>query len=78
MIELLNSQYTLLAIKLKFGYCFLILVMERLIGKNLIQGVQISHQPFHDRWFPEGYGQLINLPFKHHDKFISRYEAPEC
>jgi hypothetical protein len=52
--------------------------MERLIGKNLIQGVQISHQPFHDRWFPEGYGQLINLPFKHHDKFISRYEAPEC
>jgi len=38
--------------------------------------VPISHQPIHNRWFPEGYGPIINLPFKHHDEFISRYEAP--
>ncbi|XP_004501559.1 uncharacterized acetyltransferase At3g50280 [Cicer arietinum] len=40
-------------------------------------GVPISHQPFHNRWFPNGYGPLINLPFKHHDEFISRFEKPE-
>ncbi|WJX41383.1 hypothetical protein P8452_28744 [Trifolium repens] len=39
--------------------------------------VPISREPLHNRWFPEGYGPLINLPFKHHDEFISRYEAPE-
>ncbi|KAK7410046.1 hypothetical protein VNO78_00525 [Psophocarpus tetragonolobus] len=38
--------------------------------------VPISHPPIHNRWFPEGYGPVINLPFKHHDEFISRYEAP--
>ncbi|PNX98417.1 HXXXD-type acyl-transferase family protein [Trifolium pratense] len=36
----------------------------------------ISHQPIHTRWFPEGYGPIINLPFKHHDEFIHRYDAP--
>ncbi|XP_061343224.1 uncharacterized acetyltransferase At3g50280-like [Gastrolobium bilobum] len=39
--------------------------------------VPISRHPIHNRWFPEGCGQLINLPFKHHDEFISRYEAPK-
>jgi hypothetical protein len=39
--------------------------------------VPISREPLHNRWFPEGYCPLINLPFKHHDEFISRYEAPE-
>ncbi|CAJ2640971.1 unnamed protein product [Trifolium pratense] len=39
--------------------------------------VAILREPSHNRWFPEGYGPLINLPFKHHDEFISRYEAPE-
>ncbi|TKY75052.1 acetyltransferase protein [Spatholobus suberectus] len=38
--------------------------------------VPISHPPIHSRWFPEGCGPLINLPFKHHDEFISRFEAP--
>ncbi|CAI8599272.1 unnamed protein product [Vicia faba] len=36
----------------------------------------ISHQPIHNRWFPEGYGPIINLPFKHHDEFIHRNETP--
>ncbi|XP_020239596.1 uncharacterized acetyltransferase At3g50280 [Cajanus cajan] len=36
----------------------------------------ISHPPIHKRWFPEGCGPLINLPFKHHEEFISRFEAP--
>ncbi|KAJ1397375.1 Transferase [Sesbania bispinosa] len=39
--------------------------------------VPISPQPIHNRWFPEGCGPLINLPFKHHDEFISRFEAPK-
>ncbi|KAL3022921.1 hypothetical protein AAZX31_04G039900 [Glycine max] len=39
--------------------------------------IPILHQPIHHRWFPEGCGPLINLPFKHHDEFINRYEAPE-
>ncbi|WJX41390.1 hypothetical protein P8452_28750 [Trifolium repens] len=34
----------------------------------------ISHQPIHTRWFPEGYGPIINLPFKHEDEFIYRYD----
>ncbi|XP_058786180.1 uncharacterized acetyltransferase At3g50280-like [Vicia villosa] len=38
--------------------------------------LSISHQPIHNRWFPEGYGPIINLPFEHHDEFIQRYEAP--
>ncbi|RDX90478.1 putative acetyltransferase, partial [Mucuna pruriens] len=38
--------------------------------------VPIWHPPIHNRWFPEGCGPLINLPFKHHNEFISRFEAP--
>ncbi|KAK7376571.1 hypothetical protein VNO78_34514 [Psophocarpus tetragonolobus] len=38
--------------------------------------VPISHPPIHNRWFPEGCTPFINLPFKHHDEFISRYETP--
>ncbi|XP_058784747.1 uncharacterized acetyltransferase At3g50280-like [Vicia villosa] len=40
------------------------------------ENVPISRQPFHHHWFPEGYGPLINLPFKHHDEFATRFEAP--
>ncbi|KAK7310838.1 hypothetical protein RJT34_08597 [Clitoria ternatea] len=39
--------------------------------------ILISHHPIHNRWFPHGCGPLINLPFKHYDEFISRYEAPK-
>ncbi|XP_045825565.1 uncharacterized acetyltransferase At3g50280-like [Trifolium pratense] len=42
-------------------------------GANLLP---ITHQPIHNKWFPEGYGPIINLPYKHHDEFILRYEAP--
>ncbi|CAJ1973400.1 unnamed protein product [Sphenostylis stenocarpa] len=38
--------------------------------------VPISRRPFHKRWFPDDCVPPINLPFKHHDEFISRYEAP--
>ncbi|KAI9106991.1 hypothetical protein K1719_022519 [Acacia pycnantha] len=38
--------------------------------------IPISRPPIHNRWFPEGCGPLISLPFKHHDEFISRLEAP--
>ncbi|CAL5204681.1 unnamed protein product [Lathyrus oleraceus] len=41
------------------------------------ENVPISRQPFHNRWFPEGYGPLINLPFKHYDEFVSRFEPPK-
>jgi hypothetical protein len=34
----------------------------------------VSHQPINTRWFPEGYGPIINLPFKHEDEFIHRYD----
>ncbi|KAG5018378.1 hypothetical protein AAZX31_06G038600 [Glycine max] len=36
----------------------------------------ISHRPIHSRWFPNDCAPPINLPFKHHDEFISRFEAP--
>ncbi|KAL9313020.1 hypothetical protein ACSQ67_018472 [Phaseolus vulgaris] len=38
--------------------------------------VPISHPPIHNRWFPNDCVPPINLPFKHHEEFISRYEAP--
>ena len=43
---------------------------------NIFQSKPISH-PIHNRWFPDGCGPIINLPFKHHDEFISRFEAPK-
>ncbi|XP_047161204.1 uncharacterized acetyltransferase At3g50280-like [Vigna umbellata] len=36
----------------------------------------ISHPPIHNRWFPNDCVPPIDLPFKHHNEFISRYEAP--
>ncbi|KAK7283285.1 hypothetical protein RIF29_12705 [Crotalaria pallida] len=45
-------------------------------GQGYDHVVPISRQPIHDRWLPESC-PLINLPFKHHDEFISRFEAPE-
>ena len=38
--------------------------------------VPISHQPILSRWFPNDCAPPINLPFKHHDEFIRRIEAP--
>ncbi|KAK7283284.1 hypothetical protein RIF29_12704 [Crotalaria pallida] len=45
-------------------------------GQGYDQVAPISRQPIHDRWLPES-SPLINLPFKHHDEFISRFEAPK-
>lgn len=35
-----------------------------------------SKLPIHKRWFPEGHGPRITIPFTHPDEYISRYEAP--
>ncbi|XP_042481779.1 uncharacterized acetyltransferase At3g50280-like, partial [Macadamia integrifolia] len=37
----------------------------------------ISHPPVLRRWFIDGHGPIINLPFSHHDEFIDRYSPPE-
>ncbi|KAL5559064.1 hypothetical protein UlMin_035275 [Ulmus minor] len=37
----------------------------------------ISCPPVLKRWFPEGRGPIITLPFTHPDEFISRFEAPQ-
>ncbi|KAL5777726.1 hypothetical protein ACOSP7_010652 [Xanthoceras sorbifolium] len=41
------------------------------------KSTSISRPPIIKRWFPDGHDPIINLPFKHHDEFISRYEAPQ-
>ncbi|KAJ4965674.1 hypothetical protein NE237_017523 [Protea cynaroides] len=37
---------------------------------------QISCPPVLRRWFLDGHGPIINLPFSHHDDFIDRYDQP--
>ncbi|KAG5542107.1 hypothetical protein RHGRI_021839 [Rhododendron griersonianum] len=37
---------------------------------------EISRPPVLTRWFPDGYGPIIDLPFSHHDEFIGRVQAP--
>ncbi|TXG52442.1 hypothetical protein EZV62_021611 [Acer yangbiense] len=39
--------------------------------------ISISRPPIIKRWFPDGHDPIVNLPFKHHDEFLGRYEAPE-
>ncbi|XP_010270496.1 PREDICTED: uncharacterized acetyltransferase At3g50280 [Nelumbo nucifera] len=36
----------------------------------------ISRPPVLKRWFPDGQGPIINLPFTHHSEFIDRYRPP--
>ncbi|XP_022150796.1 uncharacterized acetyltransferase At3g50280-like [Momordica charantia] len=38
--------------------------------------VSISRPPILNRWFPDGVGPIINLPFTHLDQFVSRFETP--
>ncbi|KAJ9166262.1 hypothetical protein P3X46_021039 [Hevea brasiliensis] len=38
--------------------------------------VQISRPPVLERWFPDGCGPIISLPFTHHDQFLCPFEAP--
>ncbi|KAL1809075.1 hypothetical protein ACET3Z_026065 [Daucus carota] len=42
---------------------------------HVFQGSQVT-PPVHERWFPDGYGPFISLPFTRDDQFISRYDAP--
>ncbi|EEF52373.1 Anthranilate N-benzoyltransferase protein, putative [Ricinus communis] len=37
---------------------------------------QIAHPPDLKRWFPDGYGPIVNLPFTHHEQFLGHFEAP--
>ncbi|XP_022982238.1 uncharacterized acetyltransferase At3g50280-like [Cucurbita maxima] len=39
--------------------------------------VSISRPPIRKRWFPDGHGPIINLPFTHSDQFKIRFKAPE-
>ncbi|KAA0064401.1 hypothetical protein IC582_015500 [Cucumis melo] len=39
--------------------------------------ISISQPPILERWFPDGYDPIINLPFTDPSQFISRFEAPE-
>ncbi|KAK8465366.1 hypothetical protein PHAVU_009G066650 [Phaseolus vulgaris] len=45
-------------------------------AENHEYDVPISHQPLHNSWFPNNCSPPISLPFKHHDEFINRFEAP--
>jgi hypothetical protein len=47
------------------------------IFQALGNDISIARPPIHKRWFPDGYGPIINLPFTRQDEIISRFEAPE-
>ncbi|GAV61302.1 Transferase domain-containing protein [Cephalotus follicularis] len=38
--------------------------------------LSISYPPIIQRWFLDGHGPMINLPLKHQEEFMNRYEAP--
>lgn len=44
----------------------------RALGKN----PEIPRPPILTRWFPDGYGPILNLPYSHSDQFTSRFEVP--
>ncbi|XP_010107871.2 uncharacterized acetyltransferase At3g50280 [Morus notabilis] len=46
-------------------------------GGDIVSTISISRPPIFKRWFPEGHGPIINLPFTDPDEFISRFEAPK-
>ncbi|KAK1392443.1 N-hydroxycinnamoyl/benzoyltransferase 6 [Heracleum sosnowskyi] len=51
--------------------------LSEVFMKDIGNGVsEISRPPNHERWFPDGYGPVFNLPFTHTDQFLSRHEAP--
>ncbi|MBA0597162.1 hypothetical protein Gorai_006977, partial [Gossypium raimondii] len=55
-------------------------VTELVDGVFIAQGdtnLKISRPPVLEKWFPEGHGPLLNLPFTNQDELISRFEAPE-
>ncbi|KAM7270242.1 hypothetical protein ACFE04_029456 [Oxalis oulophora] len=36
----------------------------------------VNNLTVHNRWFPDGHDKIINLPYKHEDEFVSRFESP--
>ncbi|GMN37722.1 hypothetical protein TIFTF001_007047 [Ficus carica] len=47
-------------------------------GDSISTGAtSISRPPILKRWFPEGHGPIINLPYTHPEQFISRFEAAD-
>ncbi|CBI19493.3 unnamed protein product, partial [Vitis vinifera] len=46
------------------------------MGKN--SSITLSRPPILKRWFPDGYGPIINLPFTHHDEFIKQDWTRPC
>uniref|UniRef100_A0A7N0TEW1 HXXXD-type acyl-transferase family protein n=1 Tax=Kalanchoe fedtschenkoi TaxID=63787 RepID=A0A7N0TEW1_KALFE len=42
-----------------------------------VEGVPVSRPPVHDRWFLDGCGPIISLPYKHPEEFVRRHMAPE-
>jgi hypothetical protein len=38
--------------------------------------ISLARPPIHKRWFPDGCGPIINLPYTRQDEIISRFEAP--
>ncbi|KAI9200245.1 hypothetical protein LWI28_004865 [Acer negundo] len=59
-----------------FYWNFLSALSEVFQGQGK-SSISISRPPIIKRWFPDGHDPIVNLPFKHHDEFLSRYEAPE-
>ncbi|PRQ27732.1 putative shikimate O-hydroxycinnamoyltransferase [Rosa chinensis] len=45
--------------------------------ENNVTLSKISNPPVLDRWFPEGHGPIISLPFTDPSEFIDRVEAPK-
>ncbi|KAK3231347.1 hypothetical protein Dsin_003228 [Dipteronia sinensis] len=39
--------------------------------------ISISRPPTIKRWFQDGHDPFVNLPFTHHDEFLSRFEFPQ-
>ncbi|EXC28183.1 putative acetyltransferase [Morus notabilis] len=39
--------------------------------------LQISRPPIFKRWFPEGHGPILSLPYRHPNEFIGSFEAPK-
>ncbi|XP_062024510.1 uncharacterized acetyltransferase At3g50280-like [Rosa rugosa] len=45
--------------------------------ENNIPLSKISRPPVMERWFPDGHGPIISLPYTSSDEFVDRFESPE-
>lgn len=44
---------------------------------NNYKQLLVSRLPIHERWFPDGYGPIVQLPFTHPNEFVSRFETDQ-